>query len=355
MPAGQWWGGAGAMWLRRRGDRVQPRPLDGLRTVCREPGPECGGASPVGPLQPVAPPPPPPVPCSKGAAEEPMEAGQLAPLQRGRAACVLPQQGGRGDEGLEPLPPWQGLHGGALCPPCRSANRSCQPQIQVRTPRAQRLRRFLEIKWGECADTSSVRPRCQPPAPLPKAFVGLQGPSHSQSPALHNPARWTGQHTHPCPSRCSWPTGALQGSGMNNTQIHKERGGASRAEHARHSGQGHLGSCVLRHLGGLRHPTEATLRGGECLASIGSLSGRPTCRPGQSIRHTTGLRRQGLATPWCGHVLQAGVADGTCRPSGAPVQALSGTAVPCSSQLGGGTRGGPNSTCIPHPPRETER
>lgn len=185
--------------------------------------------------------------------------------------------------------------------------------------------------------------------------MGLQGPSRSQSPALHSPARWTGQHPHPCPSRCSWPTRALQGSGMNNTQIHKERGGASRAEHAGHSGQGRLGSCVLRHLGGLRHPTEAALRGGECLASIGSLSGRPTCRPGQSIRHTTGLRRQGLATPWCGHVLQAGAADGTCRPSGAPVQALSGTAVPCSSQLGGGTRGGPNSTCIPHPPRETGR
>lgn len=34
------------------------------------------------------------VPRSKGAADRPTEAGQLSPLQRGRRACVLPQQGG---------------------------------------------------------------------------------------------------------------------------------------------------------------------------------------------------------------------------------------------------------------------
>ena len=63
-----------------------------------------------------------------------------------------------------------------------------------------------------------------------------------------------------------------------------------------------------------------------------------------------GLRRQGLATPRCGHVPQAGAADG------APGQAPSGTAVPCPSQLAGGLEGlsrGPNSTRTPHPPGET--
>ena len=80
------------------------------------PGPECGGAVPVGLLKPVPPawlcpassgaldlgdirenPEPWPwglVPRSKGAADRPTEAGQLSPLQRGRRACVLPQQGG---------------------------------------------------------------------------------------------------------------------------------------------------------------------------------------------------------------------------------------------------------------------
>lgn len=51
-----------------------------------------------------------------------------------------------------------------------------------------------------------------------------------------------------------------------------------------------------------------------------------------------GFRHQGLATPRCWHVVQAGAADSTCRPSGAPVQAPSRTAVPCPSQLGGVSR-----------------
>lgn len=157
VPAGQWWGGAGAMWLRRRGDRVQPRPLDGLCTVCREPGPECGGASPVGPLQPVAPRPPPRFHAARARLRNQWKQASW-PLCSGAGGLRPPPAGREGRRGTGTPPPTAGLHGGALCPPCRSANRSCQPQIQVRTPRAQRLHRFLEIKWGECADTSSVRP-----------------------------------------------------------------------------------------------------------------------------------------------------------------------------------------------------
>lgn len=135
-----------------------------------------------------------------------------SPLQRGRGPASSPSREGRGDEGLEPPSPWQGLHGGALCPPCHSANRSGHPQVQLRMPRAQRLRRCLKIRLGDVLTPGLSDPDVshQPLCPRPSRAFGDQAiakalPSTAQ-------LRWRpGYHTRPCPHGAPGPPGPLRG------------------------------------------------------------------------------------------------------------------------------------------------
>lgn len=138
--------------------------------------------------------------------------------------------------------------------------------------------------------------------------MGLRGPSRCQSPALHSPARVEARVPHSSlPPRRSWPTGASQGSGMNSTQIHKEPREASGAG-TPSIGQWAGASVVLCS----QTPGWAQASHGGCL--VGRWVSGLRRAVGGPPAGQAGLRRQGLATPRCGPVLQAGAADGTCHP-----------------------------------------
>lgn len=149
--------------------RTQDHPLRRCPS-CPQPSPGPGGgtAAPVGLLQPM------PLPGSvqQGHGVEDQRRQASCPLCSGAGACLLPSREGRGP-GLGTLPLLQGFDTVSPLPSTQPpANRSCQPQIQVRT--SPEITRFLKIRWGTCRHQKRPDPS-QPPGSLPEAFMAFSG------------------------------------------------------------------------------------------------------------------------------------------------------------------------------------